>query len=197
MNLYQTIRTIETVAAAQPDVRTIVREDVFRLNAYKDTQYGVFAWLQGEHRTDIDRGLIQYSFTFFYVDRLTDGARNELEVQSVGVETLDNILRTLADLGIIAAGEYGFRTFNERFSDECAGVYCSVVLLAEAGAYCAEASDGGMRGPDGWEQAAAERFYLHAVSMSVSREVSENGLLAAQETKNPKSIECAASRRER
>lgn len=138
MNLYQTIRTIETVAAAQPDVRTIVREDVFRLNAYKDTQYGVFAWLQGEHRTDIDRGLIQYAFTFFYVDRLTDGARNELEVQSVGVETLDNILRTLADLGVIAAGEYGFRTFNERFADACAGVFVNVRLEVPKDTLCAD-----------------------------------------------------------
>ena len=127
MNLLQVIRAIERTAAQQPAVGPIVRNDIFRLNASPAVKYGAFAWLQGEHRTNADSSLITYSFTFFYVDRLTTDKQNEIEIQSVGIETLVNILRQLEDLGVYA-GEYSFRTFNERFSDDCAGVFCQVTL---------------------------------------------------------------------
>ena len=137
MNLLQLIRTIEGVAASQPPVRSIVRSDVFRLNALPDARYGVFAWLQGEHRADTETDLMHYSFTFFYVDRLTFDKRNEVEVQSVGMEVLENVLLALEAHGVWA-DEHTFRTFNQRFSDECAGVYCSVTLEVAKDAVCPE-----------------------------------------------------------
>lgn len=140
MNLLQTIRTIERAASEQPTVNMIVRNDVFRLNAIPSAQYAVFAWLQGEHSTDADSGLMTFSFTFFYVDRLTSDRGNEVAIQSVGIETLENILRVLEGLGVYA-GITTFRTFNERFSDECAGVWCSVQLEVPKDGLCAEAFD--------------------------------------------------------
>ena len=92
-------------------------------------------WLQGEHRTTADSSLIQYAFTFFYADRLTENAGNELEVQSVGIETLENIIRQLEDMGIYA-GEYTFRTFNQRFNDDCAGVFCTLTLEVRKDGVC-------------------------------------------------------------
>lgn len=127
MNLLQTIRTIEQVAAKQPTISSIVRGDVFRLNAAPNAMYGAFAWLQGEHRTELYNDIMQFSFTFFYVDRLTFGKGNETEIQSTGIETLENILRELAELGIVA-GDHTFRSFTERFTDDCAGVFCTVTL---------------------------------------------------------------------
>ena len=135
MNLLQVIRAIETAAAAQPSIATIVRNDIFRLNPAPSVRYGVFAWLQGEHRTSLDSGLMTWSFTLFYADRLREDAANEVEVQSVGIETLENILRALEDKGL-TAGDYGFQAFNQRFSDECAGVYCSVTLEGQKGGHC-------------------------------------------------------------
>ena len=137
MNILQVIRNIEAVAAQQPTIASIVRNDVYRLNSLPDARYGVFAWLQGEHRTDLDGSLVNYSFTFFYVDRLTFDKGNEVEIQSVGMETLDNILRTLEARGIMA-GEYTVRTFNERFSDECAGAYAQVTLEVPKDGLCEE-----------------------------------------------------------
>lgn len=138
MNLYQTIRAIEKTAALQPNVGSIVRNDVFRLNAWPDVRYAAFAWLQGEHTTDAEAGLITYNFTFFYVDRLTADKGNEVEIQSHGIETLDNILKALPDLGLYPTG-YSFRTFNQRFADECAGVFCTVSIEAQKDGLCAEA----------------------------------------------------------
>lgn len=140
MNLYQIIRAIEKTAALQPTIGTIVRNDVFRINAFPEVRYGAFAWLQGEHRTSGDGSLMYWSFTFFYVDRLTEDKGNELSVQSTGIETLENILRTLEGLGIYA-GEYTFQTFNQRFSDECAGVFCRVTLETAKDSICPEAWD--------------------------------------------------------
>ena len=138
MNLFQVIRAIEKTAAQQPTIGTIVRNDVFRLNASPAVRYGAFAWLQGEHRTSGDGNLMQWSFTLFYVDRLTEDKGNEVQIQSTGIETLENILRTLEGLGIFA-GDYSFQTFNQRFSDECAGVFVRVTLEAVKDGLCAEA----------------------------------------------------------
>ena len=137
MNLLQVIRAIEAAAMNQPPVQSIVRNDVFRLNALPDARYGVFAWLQGEHQAEADGDLMTYDFTFFYVDRLTFGKGNEIEIQSVGIEVLDNILRALERYGIMP-GHATFRTFNQRFSDECAGVFCRVTLEAPKGTVCAD-----------------------------------------------------------
>lgn len=127
MNLLQVIRAIESVASEQPPVASLVRNDVYRLNSIPAARYGVFAWLQGEHRIALDSSLQEFAFTLFYVDRLTFNKDNEIQIQSQGIEVLENILATLAGYGIVA-GEHTFRTFNERFADECAGAFCSVVL---------------------------------------------------------------------
>ena len=137
MTLAQTIKGIEVVAAKQPTIASIVRNDVFRLNALPDAKYGVLAWLQGEHRTSLESDLLQYAFTLFYVDRLTFDKSNEVEIQSVGIETLENILRTLEGYGIVALEHY-FRTFNQRFADECAGVYCTVTFEVPKDTLCDE-----------------------------------------------------------
>lgn len=136
MNLTQAIYFIEEAAAAQPNVETIVRNDVFRLNSRNDVKYGVFAWLQGEHSTDSDSGLMDYSFTFFYVDRLRGDRANEIEIQSVGIETIENVIRRIEDSGLFSAGTYSFTTFNQRFHDDCAGVFCRVRLEAAKNSVC-------------------------------------------------------------
>ena len=135
MNLLQVIRAIERTAAGEPAVSTIVRNDLFRVNAAPSVRYGVFAWLQGEHRTTTNSGLMEYAFTFFYADRLTEDRGNEIEVQSVGIETLENILLQLENAGIFV-GEHTFTTFNQRLSDECAGVFCQVTLEVAKDGIC-------------------------------------------------------------
>lgn len=137
MNLLQTVLALESAAQAQPAVNTIVRNDVFRLNAMPDVKYGVFAWLQGEHTSDADDQFVTFNFTLFYVDRLTEDKGNELEVQSVGVDTLVNILRAVDGTSIWVQG-YTLRTFNQRFADDCAGVFCNVALRVAKDEMCAE-----------------------------------------------------------
>lgn len=137
MDLYTTIKTIETMAAKQPPVATICRNDVYELNAVKAVRYGVFAWTQGAHRLTADGSGYRFAFYLYYIDRLTDGATNRLEVQSVGVEVLRNIIAGLEALGVANDGAT-IRTFTESFADECAGAYAEVTLEVPAAYICEE-----------------------------------------------------------
>lgn len=135
MTLMQVIKAIEAAAIRQPAVRMIVRSDIFRLNGYADAEYGVFGWTQGQHSGSASGDLMSWRFTFFYVDRLTEDRGNETEVQSVGIETLRNVLLGLREMGL-EAESWTFDTFTQRFMDECAGVFCGVTLTAPVGWTC-------------------------------------------------------------
>ena len=137
MTLKEAIKVIELVASHQPSVNMIVENDVFRLNAKPDAKYGVFAWLQGQHSTSIDSNTLSLQFTFFYVDRLKSDRGNQVEVQSVGIQTLDNILRKLDELGMWVSN-YTFQAFNQRFVDECAGVFCNVTIDIPISSACSD-----------------------------------------------------------
>ena len=138
MTLQQVIKAFEMVASQQPSVNMIVQNDIFRLNSKSDARYGVFGWTQGQHSSSADSSFFTYSFTFFYVDRLKNDVSNQIEVQSVGIQTLDNILRKLEDLDIFVSSSYSFQTFNQRFLDECAGVFCNVSLQVPVDSLCSE-----------------------------------------------------------
>lgn len=138
MTLTDTIRTIEAVAGGMPSVCSIVRNDIFRLNSLPNAEYAVFGWTQGQHAASVESSLITFNFTFFYVDRLTADKRNELEIQSVGIAVLDNIIRLLGDNSVYAENPYTFTTFDQRFVDECAGVFTNVALSVPVGDLCSE-----------------------------------------------------------
>jgi hypothetical protein len=139
MTLAQLIRLIEGVAMQQPSIKMIVQNDVYRINSAPSLKYGVFAWTQGQHSGSIN-GMTTFSFTFFYVDRLTEDQSNQIEIQSVGCETLGNILRAL-DENDVEVASYTMQTFNQRFTDECAGVFCNVSLSVLPSLTCSEIFD--------------------------------------------------------
>ena len=139
MTLAQLIRLFEGIAKEQPSINMIVQQDVFRINSAPSLKYGVFAWTQGQHSGSIN-GMQAYSFSLFYVDRLLEDLSNQIEIQSVGCETISNILRML-DENDVEVSNYTIQTFNQRFTDECAGVFCNVTLSVLPTIECAEAYD--------------------------------------------------------
>lgn len=136
MTLLETIRTMEAVAMRQPAVRSVVQNDAFRLNTIPDARYGVFAWVQGAHTISEETQV--FAFSLFYIDRLTADKSNEIEIQSVGIQTLGNIIAALQDLGIFLDGDWTAQVFNQRFHDECAGVFANVRLEVSADFVCPE-----------------------------------------------------------
>lgn len=167
MTLEQTIRIIEQVAMAQPAIKTVVENDIYRLNSLPDVKYGVFAFLQNQHSADIDSDLMTYNFTLFYVDRLTADKGNQINVQSTGVEVLNNIIRTLADrFGILATGGYSFQPFNQRFTDECAGVYTNVALQVEIDSICEETAEN-------WQAKEPLKLMVYTAESDIDEEVKQ------------------------
>lgn len=139
MTLLQVIKSIERVAASQPSVNMIVENDIFRINKYPDAKYGIFAWLQNQHSSQVGETMRSFSFTFFYVDRLKADLSNQIEIQSVGIDTLANIIGKLDVFGIETDQTITYQVFNQRFQDECAGVWCNVTFSVPVGSLCPEA----------------------------------------------------------
>ena len=135
MTLLETIRTLETVALQQASIHTVVENDVFRLNEMPNVKYAAFAFTQGQHTSATDGDFTTYGFSLFYVDRLNEDRSNQIQIQSTGERTLRNILLILTDAGIEAA-QYTIQPFNQRFADECAGVYCDVQLTVQNDGTC-------------------------------------------------------------
>ncbi|MBR3591027.1 MAG: hypothetical protein IKK89_04735 [Alistipes sp.] len=137
MTLYDLIQKIEDIAIAQPSIQMIVENDAYRLNEIADARYAVFAFTQGVHTSSADNDFMTFNFTLFYIDRLSDDGRNQINVQSVGIQTLDNILATLEEEGI-HVGDYSVQPFTQKFIDMCAGVYTTVGLIVPKSVICAE-----------------------------------------------------------
>lgn len=137
MTLSETIKLIEIIASHQPSVNMIVQNDIYRLNACPSAKYGVFGWLQDQHSGDVRNSMNAFAFTFFYVDRLTDDKSNQIEIQSVGFETLSNIIKELDERGLDIES-FTYQTFNERFLDECAGGFARVTINVSESLPCAE-----------------------------------------------------------
>lgn len=135
MTLAQLISIIEKVASSQPAVNMIVRNDVFRINSAPSLKYGVFAWTQGQHSGNVVTGFNTYTFSLFYVDRLKEDLSNQVEVQSVGCEVIGNILRFLEEYDIEVTS-YTMQPFDQRFKDNCAGVFSNVSVSVPATSMC-------------------------------------------------------------
>lgn len=137
MTLAEVIRVMRDAALDLPWVRTVIDNDVFRLNAKPDAEYGVFAYTQQQHSGEAEGNFHRFAFTMFYVDRLTEAGDNEIEVQSVGVQTLEAIIRKMAAEGVYPL-DYTMQTFTQRFLDECAGAFANVTFVVPLDTLCDE-----------------------------------------------------------
>lgn len=133
MSLKELTEALGAVAKRQPAVGTVVEQDMDRLNGLPAVKYGVFGWVQGQHRVDLTAGLVTLNFSLFYVDRVDTGDRSEIDAHSTGLDVLVNVIRTVAnkyDLDVV--GDLRFQPFYEKFKDDCAGGYINVGFLTDA-----------------------------------------------------------------
>lgn len=122
MTLQETIKLLEYIAKLQPNINGIVESgDIFDLNKEEyEQKYSAFCVTQNTHQIGLD--FTTYSFTLFYVDRLTLDKTNKIEVQSTAVQFFQNFIKTINDKVPELNVERGeVTTFTERFSAECAG----------------------------------------------------------------------------
>lgn len=137
--LVEFIKLIKDIASAQPNVNQVIDNDVYRLNTLKDVEYSVFAWQQRQHQEEEDFWI--YTFQLFYIDRLTQDGSNEVELQGTALEVLSNIIGTVIEYGggeIELYNTPAYQPFTQRFKDETAGAYVTVMFRVPKDCICIE-----------------------------------------------------------
>lgn len=139
MTLFETIRIINDYAAVEPNINTLLLSgNVFDLNTNNITvKYSAFCCEQMTHQ-HTEENFLRYGFRLYYIDRLTEDSKNKIEIQSTGIQVLENIIHGIRDLDIFTIDDYYVYTpFTNRFEAWCAGVFCELGILVPAD-YCYE-----------------------------------------------------------
>ena len=130
MTLFEIINKLKDIAISKPNINFVGDGDVYVLNSLPNIDYSVFFITQNDH--SIYQDTITYSLNLFYIDRISDSEDNVLNIQSDGMLQLTNIINTLVfSEDVDVDGEISFTPFIQRFSDQCAGVYCNVRFVVE------------------------------------------------------------------
>lgn len=124
MTLRELYTAIEGVAQSVPDVRTLIENDILKLNTMRKAEYSVFGITQESHRSS--QGWMGFTLNLFFIDRLLNAGDNELEVQSHAIEVLRAVLMRVGEL--VEVGEVQYNTFTQRFQDLCAGAWATVTI---------------------------------------------------------------------
>ena len=129
MTLNQVVKEIYRIALAQKNVRYVGQGDLYKdLNSNPGLKYDIVYLTQNQHQTV--EGFDRYSFNIFYISRLGDfDATNALQIQSIGKEVIENIVRIFCEQ--YDADVYGttyWQPFTQRFSDLTAGIYAQITI---------------------------------------------------------------------
>lgn len=138
MTLLEVINLLNWIAKNQPNVNGIVESgDIYDLNKEDfQTKYSAFCVTQNTH--NVGEEFTTYSFTLFYVDRLTLDKSNKIEIQSTAVEFFANFIKTVMQKFYNLDWTNGdVTTFTEKFSAECAGAYMTCNITTPNKSLCA------------------------------------------------------------
>ena len=129
MTLYQVIKQLQRIALAQHNVRTVGEGDLYRdLSSDPSIKYDVLYITQNQHQSEetVDR----YSFNLFFISRQEDTeAGNALQLQSIGKEVIENVVRIFCDEYFAEVyGTIYWQPFVQRFADLTAGIYAIITL---------------------------------------------------------------------
>jgi hypothetical protein len=139
MTLLETINLLNWIAKNQPNVNGIVESgDIFDLNKDEYQQkYSAFCVTQNTHT--VGEEFTTYSFTLFYVDRLTLDKSNKLEIHSTAVQFFGNLIKTIMqNFNNLDWTNGDVTTFTEKFSAECAGAYMTCSITTPNNSLCVQ-----------------------------------------------------------
>lgn len=128
MTLHEIVNQILEIAQQQPNINYVGEGDIYELNKLPNINYSVFYITQGTHQ--VYENTLQYTFNLFYIDRLMADNSNRLQIQSQGMLVINNIINLLnqLDVDIDIVYPVTFTSFNQRFADECSGVFAEITI---------------------------------------------------------------------
>lgn len=138
MTLYQIIQILKEIALAQPNIKSATDGSIYDImNTNPSVKYDVVHFSQTTHQSDEETDY--YGLNIFYVSRLEDSLEdNRLQIQSIGKEILDNIIRTFCENWGIDFPVITYTPFTQKFNDLCAGCYCNLRLEIPKEIICAD-----------------------------------------------------------
>lgn len=128
MTLHEIVNQILEIAQQQPNINYVGEGDIYELNKLPNINYSVFYMTQGAHQ--VYENTLQYTFNLFYIDRLMADNSNRLQIQSQGMLVINNIINLFnqLDIDIDIVYPVTFTSFNQRFADECSGVFAEITI---------------------------------------------------------------------
>lgn len=138
MTLFQIIQILKEIALAQPNIKSATDGSIYDImNTNPSVKYDVVHFSQTTHQSDEETDY--YGLNIFYVSRLEDSLEdNRLQIQSIGKEVLDNIIRTFCENWGIDFPIITYTPFTQKFNDLCAGCYCNLRLEIPKEIICAD-----------------------------------------------------------
>lgn len=138
MTLFETIELLNTIALKHPNINSVGEGNIYDyMNANPSIKYGVFFITQGSHSQD--DMFNHFEFTLFYVDRLiSDLDSNRLQIQSIGKETLSNILTFFCEEFDAECESINYQPFTQKFTDLTAGIYATITIDVPKDIICPE-----------------------------------------------------------
>ena len=136
MTLVQFINAIQHICLSQINVRSFGEGDLYAFMANPSLKYSLMYVTQNQHQSegDFDR----YNINLFYMDRNEDvDGSNALQIQSIGKEVIENVLRIFCDQ--YESEIYGtiyFQPFIQSHPDLVSGIYATVTLEVPKESIC-------------------------------------------------------------
>lgn len=129
MTLFEICNNLKNIALEKNNINYAGDGDIYILNSSPDTDYSVFFITQNTH--NVSENTITYSLNLFYIDRLTENKDNMLKIQSDGMLSITNIVNEFNERydDVEITYPLQFQVFNQRFADECAGVWCVANII--------------------------------------------------------------------
>ena len=70
-----------------------------------------------------------YNFTLFYIDRLTDDSDNKVNVQSMGISIIKEIVsKLISEEPVLETSSIECTPFTEKFADYCGGAFATITV---------------------------------------------------------------------
>lgn len=135
MTLNDLINKLLLIAKSKPNINQVGEGDIYELNHIPNVNYSVFYITQDTHEVYENR--TEYTLNLFYIDRLLNDKSNQLQIQSVGIDAITNIVNELLytwDVDVVYP--LTFTPFNQRFADDCAGVYAKLTIITDNNGIC-------------------------------------------------------------
>lgn len=137
MNYFNFVKAIESVSMQHQLVEEWKEGDVYDNFNSGQHRYGAIN-MTVQSVVDVNPSLSKVNFVLFYMDRLLDDNSNKIEIQSVALTVLKQIINRLEDTYNISFSNMTYTPFSEKLADMVAGMYLSASISIESDVLCAD-----------------------------------------------------------